>query len=162
MRPGAPTDGTQAARPARPVTPRRQTPAERQARLLETALCCCVLAALAVYAPAEIHYSDYDFTHPMLVVDLIAMVLLGYGAVHSLRARPLPAPGPLCGALGFSFCLAWRSFFARLVQHDLVERGLMSVDPSLQEPAAVVPVLGVALGLSAVAFGLSLALAARR
>ena len=135
---------------------------ERFFRGVETGLAWSVLGVLLIYAPVEIHYSEYAFSDPMLVVDLIAMALLGFGAVHSLRARPRPAPGPLCGALGFSFCLAWRSFFWRAQQQELVEQGLMTLDPSLQEPPTVLPAVGVALGVAAVAFGLSLRLAARR
>jgi len=41
------------------------------------------------------------------------MVLLLFGALHSLRARPRPAPGMLCGAYGWTAANGWRATFDR-------------------------------------------------
>ena len=71
------------------------------ARSLETALARVTLGMLVVYIPGETWASLPDgLLNPYYIVDAIAMVLLLFGALHSLRARPRPAPGMLCGGTG--------------------------------------------------------------
>ncbi len=90
---------------------------------------------------------------PMLIVDYIAVSLLLYGGVLSLRVRPESAAGLLCGAWGFTFCLAYRTFFWRLedLLKGLGQRG--------EEPDALVWVLGALLAISVAAFLFSFRLA---
>lgn len=49
---------------------------------------------------------------PMLLVDYIAIGLLLFGGVRSLQTGR--GAGLLCGAWGFTFCLAYRAFFWRV------------------------------------------------
>lgn len=117
---------------------------------LETGLAWFSLGVLIVYIPAETFVSWPDLGSPGYIVDVMAFGLLAYGGAHSLRARPLPGAGPLCGAWGFSACLGWRSYFMRVLsrQHGL---GVYA-----DEPACVEPAVGAAMVLAFVAFGLCL------
>ncbi len=90
-------------------------------RFQESLLALFSLAALLVYVPVETYESRTDLTSPGYVVDVIAMVLLLASSLHSLRARPHRAIGPLCGAWGWSACLAWRTYFMRVISR---QRGL--------------------------------------
>jgi hypothetical protein len=73
------------------------------------------LAGLVIYFPAETYVSwPGGLWHPFYLVDLIAMALLLWGAVHSLRARPQRSPGLLCGAYGWAAANGWRATFWRL------------------------------------------------
>ena len=84
------------------------------ARSLETALARVTLGMLVVYIPGETWASLPDgLLNPYYIVDAIAMVLLLFGALHSLRARPRPAPGMLCGAYGWTAANGWRATFDR-------------------------------------------------
>ena len=58
-------------------------------RRSETRLAWITLALTAIYIPAEIWVSLPDLTHPFFVIDAVAMVLLVWGALRSLRVRPL-------------------------------------------------------------------------
>jgi hypothetical protein len=80
------------------------------ARAIETGLARFTLGALLIYAPVETYVSiPYGLLSPNYLVDFIAMILLGWGALHSLRARPYASPGILCA--GFAWCAAngWRA-----------------------------------------------------
>jgi hypothetical protein len=44
------------------------------------------------------------------------MVLLFAGAMHSLRARPRPAPGLLCAAIAWTAANGWRATFRRVAE----------------------------------------------
>jgi hypothetical protein len=69
---------------------------------------------LIVYSPGETWVSwSEGLLSPYYIVDAIAMVLLLYGALHSLRARPRRAPGILCGAYGWTAANGWRATFDR-------------------------------------------------
>ena len=76
-------------------------------RRSETRLARMTLVLSAVYIPVEIWVSLPDLTHPFFVIDAIAMVLLVWGAVRSLRARPRRAPGVLCAAIAWSGANVW-------------------------------------------------------
>ena len=79
-------------------------------RHTETVLARFSLALLVVYFPVETWVSlPYGLWHPLYLVDFIAMILLFFGARHSLRARPERAPGPLCAAWGWAAANGWRA-----------------------------------------------------
>ncbi|MCA1561036.1 MAG: hypothetical protein LC804_12475 [Acidobacteria bacterium] len=81
-------------------------------RTTETRLAKFTLAMLVVYFPLETWVSLPDgLTNPFYLVDLIAMALLPYGALRSLRARPRSAPGVLCAAYGWTAANGWRATF---------------------------------------------------
>jgi hypothetical protein len=83
-------------------------------RSLETALARATLGVLIIYIPAETWVSLPDgLLNPYYIVDAIAMALLLSGALRSLRARPRPAPGILCGAYGWTAANGWRATFDR-------------------------------------------------
>ena len=57
-------------------------------RKTETALAHFSIAVLVIYFPVETWVSlPYGLWNPFYLVDFIAMVLLLWGGVHSLRAR---------------------------------------------------------------------------
>ena len=86
-------------------------------RRIETVLAWLTIAALMAYVPAETYVSWSDgLLSPFYLVDLIAMVLLLWGAVHSLLARPRCAPGLLCGAYGWAAANGWRATFGRVAE----------------------------------------------
>ena len=78
-------------------------------RRRESALAWFSLATLVVYVPCETWFSRAHLTSPGYLVDAIAFALLLYGGVHSLRARPYLAAGPLCGDVSSSDELIIRS-----------------------------------------------------
>lgn len=68
-------------------------------RQVETGLAYFTLGALVVYFPVETYVSlPEGLWNPFYIVDLIAMVLMFWGALHSLRARPSRSPELLCAA----------------------------------------------------------------
>ena len=86
-------------------------------RRVESATAWFTIGALIVYVPVETYVSwPCGLWNPFYLVDAIAMVLLGWGAVHSLRARPGCAPGVLCGAYGWAAANGWRATFGRLAE----------------------------------------------
>jgi hypothetical protein len=95
------------------------TPAPEQEaadRRIETALARATLVALALYFPVETWASwgaDYWLLNPFYIIDLVAMLLLLYGALRSLRARPRPAPGVLCAAYAWTAANGWRATWGR-------------------------------------------------
>jgi hypothetical protein len=91
------------------------------ARNIETALARLTLALLVVYIPVETWASWPNVVaNPFYWIDLIAMVLLFWGAVHSLRARPRAASGVLCAAYAWTAANGWRATFGRLAE---IQRG---------------------------------------
>jgi hypothetical protein len=85
-------------------------------RSIETVLARATLIALLLYFPVETWTSwrhDYWLFNPFYVIDLIAMLLLLYGAVRSLRARPRMAPGALCAAYAWTAANGWRATWGR-------------------------------------------------
>ncbi len=85
---------------------------------------------------------------PMLIVDYIAISLLLFGGIRSLQTGA--APGLLCGAWGFTFCLNYRALFWR-VEVLLKEGGTPVLETMTQ-------VLGVLLVISMATFLVSLVL----
>jgi len=79
-------------------------------RSAETRLAWFTCGLLVVYFPLETWASlPHGLSNPFYLVDLVAMALLLYGAVLSLRARPRAAPGVLCAAYGWAAANAWRA-----------------------------------------------------
>jgi hypothetical protein len=110
----------------------RRRKAGIDARSIETMLARNTLIALVLYVPVETWTSwrhDYWLFNPFYVIDFIAMLLLGYGAIRSLRARPRPAAGALCAAYAWTAANGWRATWGRAFEvrdgvrldHGLVE-----------------------------------------
>ena len=90
-------------------------------RRVETGLAWFALAGLVVFAPGETWVTLQmsggglgSLLHPLYLIDFIGMVLILAGAVHSLRARPRPAPGLLCAATAWMAANGWRASWARI------------------------------------------------
>jgi hypothetical protein len=92
-------------------------------RTIETALAYFTLGFLVFYIPVETWASWERLTSPFYIIDLIAMLLLLYGAIRSLRARPRPDPGVLCAAYAWSAANGWRATFGRLSEGGKLEHG---------------------------------------
>jgi len=119
-------------------------------RRLETPLAWFSLSALLLYVPGETWSSWPDLANAGYIVDVIAFLLLAFGGVHSLRARPSPGTGPLCGAWGYCACLAWRCYFMRVYSRE------RSLGIYQNQPAYVEPVLAIVLIIAFITFGLCL------
>lgn len=96
-------------------------------RRIETGLARFTLFALVLFAPGETWTtlamtggSLASLLHPLYLIDLVGMVLLLMGALHSLRARPRPAPGLLSGALAWMAANGWRATYFRV---DALQQG---------------------------------------
>ena len=84
-------------------------------RAIETALSYFTLALLVIYIPVETWASlPAGLLDPYYLVDAIAMVLLLWGAVHSLRCRPRTSPELLCIGAAWVSANGWRATFDRL------------------------------------------------
>ena len=84
-------------------------------RTIETRLAYGTLALAAVYLPLETVASwSHGLLNPFYLVDLIAIVLLTWGAVRSLRAAPQRSPGVLCAAYGWASANGWRATAGRI------------------------------------------------
>ena len=91
-------------------------------RKTETGLAWFTLGALVVYFPAETYVSlPHGLWHPFYIVDLIAMALMFWGAMRSLKARPEPSPGIVCAAYAWAASNGWRATFGRMF--ELLEGG---------------------------------------
>lgn len=75
---------------------------------------------------------------PMLIVDYIAVSLLVYGALKTLKTHT--AVGLLCGAWGFEFCLNYRTLFHRV---EKLQSGIGLDDHAIDTTAYVLAVLMV-------------------
>lgn len=86
------------------------------ARTVETALSRFTLAMLVIYVPLETWASLPRglLLNPYYHVDVIAMVLMFWGVVVSLKARPAPSPWLLCAAYAWAACNGWRAMFGRI------------------------------------------------
>ena len=83
-------------------------------RKIETGLAWFTLGAVAVYFPVETWASWTDgLYHPFYLVDVIAMGLLLWGAIRSLRARPERSPAVLAAAYAWTVANGWRATFSR-------------------------------------------------
>ena len=88
-------------------------------RKLETVLAWFSLMGAFVHFVMEtLYHFKFGQFLPLLIVDYIAVALLVYAAVLSLRVQPSSAAGMLAGAWGFAACLA--AFVAFLVSWLLV------------------------------------------
>jgi hypothetical protein len=86
-------------------------------RKIETILARFTLGFVAIYFPVETYASwRYGLLNPFYVVDLIAMILLVWGALRSLRASPSSRPAILCAAYGWTAANAWRSATGRIYE----------------------------------------------
>lgn len=86
-------------------------------RHIETGLAFGTLVLLVVYVPLETWASwPYGLWNPFYIIDAIAMVFLFAGAMHSLAARPRPAPGLLAIAIAWAAANGWRATFGRLAE----------------------------------------------
>lgn len=93
-------------------------------RKIETGLAYFTLCALVIYFPVETWASlPEGLWNPYYLVDLIAMILLGWGAIRSLRARPHQSPAVLCAAYAWSAANGWRATFGRMF--ELLEGGTL-------------------------------------
>jgi len=108
-------------------------------RRSETRFARIALVLSAVYIPVEIWVSLPDLTHPFFVIDAIAMVLLVWGAVHSLRARPRRAPGVLCAAVAWSGANAWSAAGRRYYFPEAYDNGEGLINAAM--PAVVLTVI---------------------
>ncbi|MGI8785793.1 MAG: hypothetical protein ACR2L2_19330 [Acidobacteriota bacterium] len=125
-------------------------------REIETSLAHFTLAALIVYSPVETWVSwphEYGLLNPFYLVDLIAMILMLYGAVHSLRARPRSAPGALCAAYAWAASNGWRATAGRAFE---VLEG-QQLDYGIEE----LWIVGIATALAMACLALSLYLVVR-
>jgi len=123
-------------------------------RNVETGLARFSLGVLVLYFPLETWVSlPYGLWHPMYLVDFIAMCLLAFGGLHSLRARPATAPGPLCAAWGWAAANGWRGTAWRWM--DVLENEGTNLDHGSVE----LWVVTLASLCALVCFGLSLTLA---
>jgi hypothetical protein len=122
-------------------------------RTTETSVAYFTLGLLIVYVPVETWASWPRLTSPFYIVDLIAMVLLLYGALRSLRAWPRPEPAVLCAAYGWSASNGWRATFGRVVE--------VSAGRALENGAAELWVVGGGALLMLGCFVLSLVLVVR-
>ena len=99
------------------VNSAQDQPKRTNRRKIETVIARLTLAALLIYIPAETYVSlPRGLLNPFYLVDAIAMALMLWGAVHSLRARPVCAPGILCGAYGWAAANGWRATFGRIAE----------------------------------------------
>ena len=73
---------------------------------------------------------------PMLIVDYIAVSLLIYGGIKTLKSNK--AIGLLCGAWGFEFCLNYRTLFGRV---DKLLSGVGHGNPAVDTTAYVLAIL---------------------
>ena len=79
-------------------------------RQAETHLARFTLLLLIPYVPIETWTSlPYGLLHPMYLVDVVAMVLMFFGARRSLQARPKASPGLLAAAWGWTTANGWRA-----------------------------------------------------
>lgn len=140
--------------PAEPNVDRALSSHAMDRRKIETFLAWFTLALLVVYFPAETWASSpRALSNPFYLVDLIAMALLLWGAVRSLRARPRPAPGVLCAGCAWVAANGWRATFWRVRE---VSQG-SELEHGLGELWAV----GAATGVSLIGLAVALHLVVR-
>lgn len=114
-------------------------------RGIETALAYFTLVLLAIYIPVETWVSlPAGLLDPYYLIDAIAMALLLWGAIHSLRSRPRPSPELLCIGAAWVSANGWRATFDRLRE---VESG-----GTLAYGSAEMWTVGIATGLAICVF----------
>jgi hypothetical protein len=98
-------------------------------RKAETGLAWFTLGVLVIYFPVETWASlPHGLWSPFYIVDLIAMGLLFWGAVRSLRARPERSPAILCAAYAWTVANGWRATFGRM--YELAGGGTLDHGPA--------------------------------
>lgn len=126
-------------------------------RKIETGLAWFTLGALVIYFPVETWASLRQdlggLWNPFYLVDLIAMILLFWGAMRSLRARPHRSPAVLCAAYAWSVANGWRATFGRMF--EILEGG------KLDQGAAEMWVVSIATAMGLACLILSLYLVVR-
>jgi hypothetical protein len=119
----------------------------------ETALAYWTLFVLVIYVPLETWVSwPGGLLDPYYLIDAIAMALLLWGAIHSLRSRPRPSPEILCIAYAWSSANGWRATFGRLRE---IQSG-----STLTYGSAEMWTVGIATALCLVVFAILLVLVA--
>ena len=109
----------------------------------ETVLAYATLALLVPYVPLETWTAlPGGLLDPFYLVDVVAMILLLYGALHSLRSRPRPAPEILCIAFAWSSANGWRATSWRL--REIQEGGALDHGSAELWAVAVGTVLSLA------------------
>ena len=111
-------------------------------RKLETGLAWFTLGALVLYFPAETYYSLPNLWHPFYFIDLIAMALVFWGAIRSLRARPERSPAVLCAAYAWTAANGWRAMFGRMF--ELLEGGKLDYGTTEMWAVAIATAIGLA------------------
>lgn len=125
-------------------------------RKVETGLAWFTLGVLAIYFPMETWASlPHGLWSPFYIVDLIAMALLLWGAVRSLRSRPERSPAILCAAYAWTVANGWRATFGRV--YELLEGG--TLDHGYAEMYAVS--IATAIGLACLILSLYLVVKTR-
>ena len=120
-------------------------------RGVERVLAYWTLVVLVIYIPVETWGSwPRGLLNPYYLIDAISMVLLLWGAVHSLRSRPRPSPEILCIAYAWSSANGWRATFGRLRE---IESG-----GTLPYGSAEMWTVGIATALSLLVFAVLLVL----
>jgi len=120
-------------------------------RGVETVLVYWTLVVLVIYIPVETLGSwPGGLLNPYYLIDAISMVLLLWGAVHSLRRRPRSSPAILCIAYAWSSANGWRATFGRLRE---IESG-----ETLAYGSAELWTVGIATALSLFVFAVLLVL----
>lgn len=117
----------------------------------ETALAVWTLVLLVAYVPGELWGSWRNgLLNPNLWIDIIAMILLLWGSIHSLRRRPLPSPEALCIAIAWASANAWRATTRRM---EYLQAG-----GTLDHGTAEIWVVAVGTAIALAMFAVSLAL----
>jgi hypothetical protein len=123
-------------------------------RKIETGLAYFTLGALVIYFPVETWASlPEGLWNPFYIVDLIAMILMFWGAMRSLRARPASSPAVLCAAYAWAGANGWRATFDRLF--EMLNGG------TLAHGKVELWAVGIATAVGLVCFVLSLYLVVR-
>lgn len=111
-------------------------------RKLETGLAWFTLGALVIYFPVETWASlPHGLWSPFYIVDVIAMALLLWGAIRSLRARPERSPAILCAAYAWTVANGWRATFGRLA--ELLEGGTLDHGPAEMWVVSIATAVGL-------------------
>ena len=88
------------------------------------------------------YYSLPNLWHPFYFIDLIAMALLFWGAIRSLRAKPERSPAVLCAAYAWTAANGWRAMFGRMF--ELLEGGKLDYGTTEMWAVAIATAIGLA------------------
>jgi hypothetical protein len=106
-------------------------------------------------ALAEIrrNWGDWGYA-PFWIVDYIAVALLLYGGVRTLRSGARAGLPALAGGWGFACAMFYASFFSHLQRFGEPDRGP-------DDPTVLTAVIGVLFAVTIAGFALALAAGAR-